>query len=51
MEKAIEQEVFALEMGYGLLVMADKERVGTSSNELQEPARILQKKWECFYLP
>ena len=28
MEKAIEQEVFALEMGYGLLVMADKSKGG-----------------------
>ena len=28
MEKAIEQEVFALEMGYGLLVMADKGKGG-----------------------
>ena len=29
-EKAIEQEVFALEMGYGLLVLADKKRAGSS---------------------
>ena len=28
MEKAIEQEVFALEMGYGLLVLADKGKGG-----------------------
>ena len=27
-EKAIEQEVFALEMGYGLLVLADKKKGG-----------------------
>ena len=50
MEKAIEQEVFALEMGYGLLVMADKGRVGTFSNELLVLERILPKKWVCFYL-
>ena len=28
MENAIEQEVFALEMGYGLLVLADKKKGG-----------------------
>ena len=28
MEKAIEQEVFGLEMGYGLLVLADKGKGG-----------------------
>ena len=48
MEKAIEQEVFALEMGYGLLILADKgkgdllERItGARTNFAKEMGMLL----------
>ena len=50
MEKAIEQEVFALEMGYGLLILADKGKGETYLSELRGLVPILPRKWECFYL-
>ena len=46
-EKAIEQEVFALEMGYGLLVLADKKRAGIFLIELLVQELILRKRWGC----
>ena len=48
MESAIEQEVFGLEMGYGLLVLADKKKGGDLLDRITELEQILLVRWACF---
>ena len=51
MESAIEQEVFGLEMGYGLLVLADKKKGGDLLDRITGARTNLLMKWGCYYSP
>ena len=51
MERAIEQEVFGLEMGYGLLVLAEKSKGGDLLERITGACTILPVIWACFYPP